>query len=84
MKAYDIHEGYWRAALRFGAASGFNAQLPGGVTVPSVWVPAMGIVLIQEVEESSLTIDASVVNPRPKPVDAAITADDIPSSGTKH
>lgn len=64
VKANELHEGHWRAALSFGTASGFNAKMSGDLPpLPSVWVPVMGLSLIREKEPTELTVDAAAVNP---------------------
>lgn len=63
IKANNIHEGTFRVGLEFGAPTGVNANFMGK-QLPAVFVPVMGIVLIEDDGTNELSVDAAVVNPR--------------------
>ncbi len=70
VREYKIHEGHWHVALTFGTTGGILANLAtddkgGTKMLPAAVVPVLGLCLLQSKEPTALTVDASVVNPKP-------------------
>lgn len=68
IKQQGLHEGIWMLAVQFGIGAA-NIQDPekGTDPVPAAIVPIISIGLQKKPELNPLAVDASVVNPRPKP-----------------
>ncbi len=65
VKAQGITEGHWGLLARFGI-SGANVQTAEGKLLPSAIVPILELGIQKFEQPSSLTVDASKVNPAPK------------------
>jgi hypothetical protein len=67
IKKQGIHEGKWVAAIEFALNVGMMGAVPTDVK-PGVMILANSVQLLkaQEGMPTNLTIDASVVNPKPK------------------
>lgn len=63
IKQQNIQEGLWGVYVKFGIAAG-NAPGPTGELHPTAIVPVLEIGIQKFDESNSLTVDASIVNPR--------------------
>jgi hypothetical protein len=70
VKAHDIHEGLWQVYFAFGI-HGATVNFKGAMT-PSALVPLVEVGLSRAAEETEMTVDAAVVNPRPQIIIPAV------------
>lgn len=69
IKHQDIHEGLWGVYIEFGIVGANINQGPGeGNLLPAAIVPVMKIGIQRFDKPSSLTVDASKVNPGKKSI----------------
>lgn len=61
-----LHEGIWRLHVEFGIAGGLITLTVGGDPNPAAIVPIHRMGLQRVDEEDTLSVDAAVVNPRPR------------------
>jgi hypothetical protein len=66
VKEKDIHEGYWGVYAEFGISAA-NAGPDPDSLVPCALVPLIKFGLQRFENESSLSVDAAKVNPKPAP-----------------
>ena len=66
IKKQNIHEGIWMLSVKFGMqATNFGAAPDGSDLFPTALIPVIAVGIHRGEKINNLTVDASVVNPRP-------------------
>ena len=66
IKRQNIHEGLWMLSVRFGMqATNFGTAPDSSDVLPTALVPVIGIGIHRADKLTNISVDASVVNPRP-------------------
>ena len=67
VKAQGLHEGLWQLSVTFGFGAANVGPTSDEVT-PAAIIPlqAIGLQRVEKLENTSISVDASVVNPKPQ------------------